>query len=311
MKKTTSLLRCLGLAWVLLGLSPVWANPEFLVDSEWLSEHQADENLVILEVRYHPHRYYTIGHIPGAIQVQRFKDLGDNTQIPLMFFPEHQTFQQRLRRWGVNNDSTIVIYDDSRTALAARLYVMLELYGFNMQQVKILNGSTLEWAAFEDMSQEASATPQMGNVELKPVNREVLVEWTEIYDKIIATRGQGAVLIDARPHDHYTGKVIRHAARGGHIPGALNIVSLDGTDGQAQKWLDDEQLRGLYKEVLKDKPIYLYCHDGFRMSLAYLQLKHLGYEQVHLYNGGWAHWGSALELPVSTGNDIWGEDYDL
>jgi thiosulfate/3-mercaptopyruvate sulfurtransferase len=34
---------------------------------------------------------------------------------------------------------------------------------------------------------------------------------------------------------------------------------------------------------------YVDCHDGFRMSLAYLQLKHLGFEDVRLYNGGWSH----------------------
>ena len=32
------------------------AAPAFLVESDWLSEHIEDENLVILEVRYHPHR---------------------------------------------------------------------------------------------------------------------------------------------------------------------------------------------------------------------------------------------------------------
>jgi thiosulfate/3-mercaptopyruvate sulfurtransferase len=30
----------------------------------------------------------------------------------------------------MNDDSTLVIYDDSRTALAARLHFLLELYGF-------------------------------------------------------------------------------------------------------------------------------------------------------------------------------------
>ncbi|WP_373508217.1 sulfurtransferase, partial [Thiocapsa sp.] len=129
-----------------LVIAPIqaFADPDFLVDADWLADGLDDENLIVLEVRYHPHRFFTVGHIPGAIQVQRFKDLGDNDASPIMRFPSRETFQETLRGWGVNDDSTLVIYDDSSTALAARLYFLLDLYGFDMARVKILNGGTIE-----------------------------------------------------------------------------------------------------------------------------------------------------------------------
>ena len=287
-----------------------YAEPEFLVDADWLADHIEDENLVVLEVRYHPHRYYTLGHIPGAVQIQRFKDLGDNHAIPPMRFPSHEVFQERLRTWGVNDDSTLVLYDDSRTALVSRLYFMLELYGFSMDQVKVLNGGTLDWSAFNDM-EKAPAEPKPGSVTLKPANPALLVEWTDVYDDIVSRRDPNMVLLDARPHDMYTGEVIRHSIQGGHIPGAVNVVSLNGTDAQSQQWLSDEGLAELYKDFPKDKTVYIYCHDGFRMSLAYMQLKHLGVEDVRLYNGGWSHWGNELTLPVLEGNTPYSGDYEL
>ena len=287
-----------------------YAQPDFLVDADWLAEHIEDENLVVLEVRYHPHRYYTVGHIPGAIQIQRFKDLGDNHATPPMRFPAHEVFQERLRAWGVDNDSAIVLYDDSRTALTSRLYFMLELYGFNMEQVKVLNGGTLEWSAFNDIEKDP-VEPTPGNVTLKPANPALLVEWTDVYDDIISRRDRDVVLLDARPHDMYTGEVIRHSIQGGHIPGAVNVVSLNGTDAQSQKWLSDEDIAALYEDFPKDKTVYVYCHDGFRMSLAYMQLKHLGVEDVRLYNGGWSHWGNELTLPVVTGEHPYSGDYEL
>ena len=58
-------------------------KPDFLVDADWLAERLKDPKLVVLEVRYHPHRHATVGHIPGAIQVQRFADLGDNAALPI------------------------------------------------------------------------------------------------------------------------------------------------------------------------------------------------------------------------------------
>lgn len=60
----------------------------------------------------------------------------------------------------------------------------------------------------------------------------------------------------------------------------------------------EDDLAVMYMSLPKDKTVYLYCHDGFRMSLPYSQLKTPGHDDVRLYNGGWSHWGKALELPV-------------
>jgi len=287
----------------------LWAAPDYFVDSDWLSENIEDENVVVMEVRYHPHRYFTVGHIPGAVQIQRFKDLGDNDASPLMRFPSRETFQQRLRNWGVNDDSTLVLYDDSNTALLSRLYYLLELYGFNMDQVKVLSGGTTEWSAFEEMETEAPEAPAPGNVTLQEAKPELFIEWTEVYDDVVSRRDPNVILLDARPYDMYTGKVIQHSIMGGHIPGAVNVVSLDGTSSQT--WITDEDLQELYKSIDLDKTIYVYCHDGFRMSLAYMQLKHLGAKDVRLYNGGWSHWGNRLTLPTVEGTEPYSGDYQL
>jgi len=289
---------------------PVAAGPGFLVDADWLSEHIEDENLVVLEVRYHPHRYYTVGHIPGAVQVQRFKDLGDNDASPLMRFPSREAFQASLRRWGVDDDSTLVLYDDSRTALASRLYYLLALYGFDMENVKILNGGTIDWSAFEEMSKDPVA-PKAGTVTLKEADPGMFVEWTAVYDDVVSRRDPNVVLLDARPRGMYTGEIIRHSIEGGHIPGAINIVSLDGTDPQSQKWRSDDELASMYESIPKDKTVYIYCHDGFRMGLAWLQLRHLGYKDVRLYNGGWSHWGNQLTLPIVEGDQPYDETFVL
>lgn len=296
-------------SWLLLPVAAMAEN-QALVSAGWLEQHINDPKLVLLEVRYHPHRYFTVGHISGARQVQRFKDLGDNNTNPLMRFPSQKAFQNTLRRWGVNNDSMIVIYDDSRTALASRLYFLLNLYGYDMSRVKVLDGGTIEWTAFNDLSTKA-IKPKPGKVRLKRANPELFVEWTAVYDDVVSRRDPGVVLLDARPHDMYTGKVIQHAIQGGHIPGAINIVSLDGTDALSQKWLSKEQLAEMYKAIPKNKTIYVYCHDGFRMSLAFMQLKSLGYTDVRMYNGGWSHWGNSLTLPVVQGNKPYDEAFAL
>jgi len=292
--------------------APAFADRSFLVDADWLAaEKTKNAKLVILEVRYHPHRYATVGHIPGAVQVQRFKDLGDNTGRSIMLFPSREKFQATLRGWGVNDDSTIVLYDDSRSALTARLFYLLDLYGFDMSRVKILDGGAQEWASFNDLTKEASSAALPGNVSLKDAKRNLYVEWQQVYSDVLSRRDPNVALVDARPRDMYTGKVIKHAVQGGHIPGALNVVSLDGTDGQSQKWFDEARLAAMYKDVPKNKTVYLYCHDGFRMSLGWVQLKSLGYQDVRVLDGGWGIWDRAFTLPVVAGETPYDEEFAL
>lgn len=307
MRKTLQSLLC-GLA--LLASTTVLAEPDYLVDADWLSEHIDDEKLVVLETRYHPHRYHSIGHIPGAIQVKRFKDLADNQSLTVTRFPSREQFQQTLRNWGVSMDSTVVLYDDTRTVTSARLWLLLKLYGFPMDQVKVLNGGTIGWSAFEDMTREATAAPTPSTIELKQADASMFVEFPEIYDEVALGKKSQVVLIDARPTERYAG-ASHHGVAKGHIPGAINIISVEGTDSQSQTWLSDDDVAALYQSVPKDKTVYVYCDDGFRMSLAYQQLTHLGYQDVRVYNGGWSQWGNWLDVPTVTGDKPYDGDFDL
>lgn len=207
-------------------------------------------------------------------------------------------------------NSTLVIYDDTRTVTSARLWVLLKLYGFPMEQVKVLNGGTIAWSAFEEITQEPTGARESSNIELAPADRSMYIEFPEVYDYVAEGQTSDIVLIDARPTDRYVGGS-HHGVAEGHIPGALNIISMDGTDGQSQTWRSDEVLAGMYKSVPKDKTVYVYCDDGFRMSLAYQQLTHLGYQDVRLYNGGWSQWGNWLDLPTITGDKPFAGDFQL
>lgn len=286
-------------------------KPDFLVDADWLAERSQDPKLVVLEVRYHPHRHTTVGHIPGAIQVQRFADLGANDDMPIMKFPSRDAFQATLRRWGVNDDSTIVVYDDSVTALASRVLFLLDLYGFDMTRVKLLDGGAVGWTGFNELTKTATPPKAAGKVVLKAPAVHRTVGWTDVYRRVVAARDPRITLIDARPADMYEGTRIQHSVQGGHIPGALNIVSLQGADGQSQQWKSMKELAALYKAVPKDNTVITYCHDGFRSTLAWLQLKALGYRDVRVYNGGWADWDRTLTLPIIKGDKPFDADFEL
>jgi len=296
---------------MLIALSHVaQANRDFLVDSDWLADRIDDENVMVLEVRYEPHRHFTIGHIPGAIQVKRFKDLADNDSLTVTRFPPKEQFQATLRKWGVKKDSTLVIYDDTRTVTASRLWVILKLYGFDESQLKILDGGTISWTAFEEITQDKTEPRKPSMIELPEADSSMFVNFEGVYDFITGPRDTKTVLIDARPPERYA-EGSSHGVQEGHIPGAINIVSMDGTDGSSQTWLDEASLKDLYSRVKKEASIIVYCDDGFRMSAAYLQLKSLGYKNVKLYNGGWSQWGNWLDLPTVKGDKPFDDNFSL
>ena len=286
-------------------------KPEFLADADWLAGKLNDPKLVVLEVRYHPHRHATVGHIPGAIQVQRFADLGANDDMPIMKFPTREVFQSTLRRWGVNDDTTIVVYDDSLSALASRVLFLLDLYGFDWRRVKLLDGGVVDWTGFNELVKAPTPPRPAGKVTLKAPAAFRLVNWPDVYRRVVAERDPAVTLIDARPADMYDGSRIQHSVQGGHIPGALNIVSLQGVDGQAQLWKPLEEIASMYKSVPKENTVITYCHDGFRSTLAWLQLKALGYKDVRVYNGGWGDWDRTLTLPVTKGAKPFDADFEL
>lgn len=295
----------------LAGIGHAADKPDFLVDADWLADKIRNPKLVVLEVRYHPHRHHTVGHIPGAVQVQRFADLGANDEMPIMRFPSRAAFQATLRRWGVNDDSILVVYDDSSTALASRLMFLLDLYGFDMQRVKLLDGGTIGWTGFNELSKASAPKRAVGKVTLKASPAAGTIGWTDVYRRVVAGREPNIMLIDARPADMYDGSRIQHSVQGGHIPGAVNIVSLQGVDGQSQQWKSLAELAAIYKDVPHTGSVITYCHDGFRSTLTWLQLKALGYQNVRVYNGGWSDWDRTLTLPVVKGAKAFDADFEL
>jgi thiosulfate/3-mercaptopyruvate sulfurtransferase len=266
-----------------------------IVEPAQLNEHLNDANLLILDVRNIDS--YAEGHIPRAINLNYANII--HIDPPAMgLLPDEDYLSIIFSGIGLTPDHHIVAYDDEGGGRASRLLWTLDTLG--QEGLSLLNGGIQLWTAEErPLDQQTSmATPSRyeGHF-LKP-------EISAGKDYILSRLGQDDLaLLDTRSPAEYAGIDVR-AARGGHIPGAVNMNWTDAMDFSHHLRLQpDDTLRAMLEHigVTPDKEVIVYCQTHHRSAHTYMVLKHLGYPRLRGYPGAWSEWGNDPDLPVEQG----------
>lgn len=294
------------LAAALLQSVTAHAASEYLVSTDWLEKNLKDPKVRIIEVSVVP-GVYERGHIPGAVNFAWHSDLVDPVRRDIA---SQEAFQQLLRKAGVNNDSTTIIYGDNNNWFAAWGAWVFDVYG--VDNVKLLDGGRAKWEAEGRQLDSRASTPTAGNVTVKAANKDLRAFLPDVL--AAAEKRSDTQLVDIRSADEYNGKVFAPqgvqelAVRAGHVPGAVNVpwgqaVAADGT------FKSPEELKKVYGAVGIDgsKPIITYCRIGERSSHTWFALKKiLGYD-VRNYDGSWTEYGNAVGVPVvNVAGTVWG-----
>jgi thiosulfate/3-mercaptopyruvate sulfurtransferase len=269
-----------------------YANPELLWTVDQLRSHLQDPRLVLLDLR--PPEAYANSHIPGARSFDIFGiSLIDTRPQPLDAFL--WIIEHLIQAKGINDDSTVVIYDDIAGMRSARLFWFLEFFGH--RDVHVLNGGFNAWSAAGLPVTHEASIPTSGNFKMKP-RSELLATAEDVLGRL---NSPGTVLVDTRSDDEYTGKIVR-AARGGRIPGAIHLEWTNNLDALGF-FKDAEELRTMYgtQNIPPEKEVIPYCQGGYRAAHTYLALRLLGYPRVRNYLGSWAEWGRRIDLPIEVG----------
>lgn len=280
-----------------------------VVEADWLKARLDDKKIRIVEV---PEKAEPIAgehkkgvmHIPNTVVVNRYLDLGNIYVVPPTLYPSKEQFEKLMARLGIDNDTTVVAYDDKFGLFASRLLVIMEHYGHDTNKLKLLNGGLIKWKKI--------GYPLVdGHADVKPTRytvvkmTPVLITWSDIYRDVVAGARPDVMLLDVRPPDEYSAKKIR-SIRGGHIPKAINITSTDANKKDDHTLKSVEELKTIFsaKGATPDKTLYTYCHSGDRTAHAYVILKYvLGYKDVKVYDGSWSEWATILSLPAE--DQIW------
>lgn len=213
--------------------------------------------------------------------------------------PEPQHLIGRLRAWGIDNDSEIVLYDDGPGAFAARAWWLLAWLG-KRSGVFILDGGLKAWHAAGLPLSLDPPVKREGNFSGEPDDSLVL-DATQLGERL----GQPELtLIDARGLPRFRGEVEPIDPVAGHIPGAQCAAFTDnlGADG---RFLPAEQLKQRFAEKLdKRSPEQLvaYCGSGVTACHNLFALALAGYPLGKLYAGSWSEWITDSKRAVATGD---------
>ena len=266
-------------------------RPSRLIEADELVALIEREDVLIVDVR-EPEQCVD-GHIPGAVLLS-YAELVQQRGLATGSLPDAQRLSWTLSAIGLHQDRYVIAYDDDTGIRAARLLWTLDVVGHRKHS--LLHGG---FAAWDDRELPVVAAPR------RPQHHAYNAiigddSWVD-YDYVTSIIGDpDVVLLDTRSPQEYRGETVR-AARGGHIPGAVNFdwtLAIDLINNGRLR--SDSELIASFNElgVTMDKEIIPYCQTHHRSSHTYLALKHLGFSNVRAYAGSWSEWGNNQNAPI-------------
>jgi thiosulfate/3-mercaptopyruvate sulfurtransferase len=276
-----------------------YANPDALVETDWLESHLEDPAVRVIEVDEDTTAYEK-GHIPRSIAWNWNTDLHAAVGRD---FVDQAGLAALLGEAGVGDDTTIILYGGNNNWFAAYAYWLLRYLGAS--NVKLLNGGRKKWELESRPTTQDVQTPSPTQAKVSgSVNPKIRAFRDYVLERV--SKGD-AGLVDVRSPEEYRGEKLapdhlpqEQAQVPGHIPGAANIPWAKAAKDDGSFKSADELLE-LYggQDITADREVIAYCRIGERSSHTWFALTELlGFGDVKNYDGSWTEYGSLVGVPV-------------
>lgn len=258
-----------------------------------LGSEQNNDNLIIVDLC--SDALYRQKHVPGAVHLQPGALMAGTAPYPGKL-PSMEQLQNIIRYLGINAHSQVVIYDDEGGGWAGRFAWTLDLLGYN--NWSYLNGGIVAWIKEGFVTESEANQPLASDTEVSIANPKVLISADQIISQL---SNSDFAVWDARSPGEYSGNMVR-SARGGHIPGAINIEWTALMNPQCNLRIREDAQAILDNAGLgKNKSVATHCQSHHRSGFTYMVARILEYKNISAYDGSWAEWGSLDHTPVERG----------
>jgi len=277
-----------------------------VVSTQWLFDHLGAEKLVVLDATVVPsvlpsgkhgylsgHDAYLInGHVPGSIFADLIEVFSDVSGAYPFTRPSAEAFAAAAGAAGIDNDTTVVVYDSAVGQWASRIWWLFRSFGYDA--VAVLDGGLQKWES------EGRET-EVGHVEPSP-STFTTAERPELWadkshvERVVAGEVEAA-LVCGLPPKEFTGEA-GHRARLGHIPGSVSVPAGRLVDRETNALLREDALHQAFAPVIAETQIIVYCGAGIAAASDALALTLLGHRNVALYDGSLSEWAADAAAPL-------------
>lgn len=196
-----------------------------------------------------------------------------------------EEMEEILSAYGVEQDTTIVVYASNDHHDAARLWWQIKLLGH--KDVRYLDGGLNAWIGAGYATGNANPTVEATDYKAPNPKTSALATFDDV---VAALNDTNTVILDTRSSDEEKGVTTLSGAAGpGKIPGAVWINWTKSVrEDTTLKSLDE--LKEIYGSV-EGKNVITYCQSGVRSAHTLLVLTQvLGVDNVKNYDGSWIEW---------------------
>ncbi len=233
---------------------------------------------------------YDRGHIPTAGFADLKGNLCDNSSSVEFAVPSPENFCKAMAELGVGDTSRVVLYDNTLSAWAARVWWMLRWAGFD--RAAILDGGMKAW-----MAEGRSLSKSPANRAVKRLTPHPRPELIADRDEVLRSIDNPAVnLIDTMPPESFRGEMQVYD-RPGHIPTARNISGMSLLD-EAGCYRKNSDLESLYT-VNRNTRAITYCGGGILASSSAFIMHRLGFRDVAVYTASLQEWAADPANPMT------------
>jgi len=276
-----------------------------VVSTQWLADHLGSEKLVVVDATVLPFavdgkpgylsgldEYLIRGHVQNAV----FADIIDEFSNPDGAYPftrpDAARFEAAAGSLGIDNSTTVIVYDSQVGQWASRLWWLFRSFGYD--SVAVLDGGLKKWIA-ENRPIDAGHHVNHAQVFVAQERPELWAD-KEFVAGIVNGTNDGS-LVCGTPPKEFSGETVSRT-RGGHIPGSLSVPAGFLVDRETNAILSSSSLKEKFGPVLGGSRIVTYCGGGIAAAADALALTLLGERNVAVYDGSLNEWAADESLPL-------------